>query len=259
MKWQKVRREYETTEITLKLLAEKYDIKLGTLKSRKSREAWSRDATKPKKVASNEIRDVTKKRGAPIGNSNAKGNRGNINAAPPKRNTNAVKHGFFSKYLPQESLDIIEEIQNRSLVDMIWDQIMIQYTAIIRAQRIMFVTDQSDLTKDWKKKKSFMTNNSESEEEEYEIQFAWDKHAAFLNSQSRAMSELRSLIKQFDELTYIYDERRLKLQQMVLNIDKTKAEVDTLKKDADPSDQVVILRDINRVKELIKNGNSRSD
>ena len=54
--WDKVRKEYETTKLTLAALAEKYDVKLGTIKSRKSREGWSRgspkkDATKPKKVA----------------------------------------------------------------------------------------------------------------------------------------------------------------------------------------------------------------
>ncbi|MEH7223868.1 terminase small subunit [Bacillus sp. JJ1566] len=58
MNWEEIKREYESTNITLKALAEKYDIKLGTLKSRKSRERWSRDLTEkdatkqPKKDAS---------------------------------------------------------------------------------------------------------------------------------------------------------------------------------------------------------------
>jgi phage terminase small subunit len=52
--WDEVRKEYETSKVTLAALAEKYDIKIGTLKSRKSREGWSRgspkkDATKSKK------------------------------------------------------------------------------------------------------------------------------------------------------------------------------------------------------------------
>lgn len=60
MNWQIIREEYESSSITLKTLAEKYDIKIGTLKSRKSREGWSReskgatgkkDATKSAKVA----------------------------------------------------------------------------------------------------------------------------------------------------------------------------------------------------------------
>ncbi|WP_272492798.1 MULTISPECIES: terminase small subunit [Peribacillus] len=46
MNWENIRIEYESSNLTLKDLAEKHDIKLGTLKSRKSREGWSRDATK---------------------------------------------------------------------------------------------------------------------------------------------------------------------------------------------------------------------
>jgi phage terminase small subunit len=54
--WDKIRNEYETSADTLATLGKKYNLKLGTLKSRKSREGWSRDptkkdATKTKKVA----------------------------------------------------------------------------------------------------------------------------------------------------------------------------------------------------------------
>ena len=57
MDWKKIRKEYETSSITLKALADKYGIKLGTLKSRKSREKWQKvatlkNATRTKKVAS---------------------------------------------------------------------------------------------------------------------------------------------------------------------------------------------------------------
>lgn len=66
MDWEKIRIEYENSSITLKALAEKHDIKLGTLKSRKSREGWSRgspkkDGTKNKKVATPKKKDATKK------------------------------------------------------------------------------------------------------------------------------------------------------------------------------------------------------
>ncbi|MBG9548338.1 terminase small subunit [Cytobacillus firmus] len=47
--WEEIRQEWETTKITLVALADKYNIKIGTLKSRKSREGWSRGS--PKKVA----------------------------------------------------------------------------------------------------------------------------------------------------------------------------------------------------------------
>lgn len=48
--WKKIRKEYETTKITMKALAEKHDVKYATLRSRKSREKWGEDvATKDKK------------------------------------------------------------------------------------------------------------------------------------------------------------------------------------------------------------------
>ncbi|WP_318767715.1 hypothetical protein [Lactiplantibacillus carotarum] len=45
MDWDEVKHEYETTSATLKSLAEKYQVKATTLRSRKNREHWQR-ATK---------------------------------------------------------------------------------------------------------------------------------------------------------------------------------------------------------------------
>ncbi|MFP6330145.1 phage terminase small subunit [Bacillus subtilis] len=192
-------------------LAEKYGVSVNTIKSWKQRHGWER-----KKGAPSEKSVHTKKGGQP-GNKNAIGN----NGGAPQRNQNAVTHGFFSKFLPEETLEIMEEIQERSPADMIWDQIQIQYAAIIRAQRIMHVQDQDDMTKVLKKEKPGMFGD----EKEWEFQFAWDRHATFLNAQSRAMGELRSLIKQFDQLAHEADERRLKLEQMRLNIEKAKKDI----------------------------------
>ncbi|MCY7983366.1 phage terminase small subunit [Bacillus inaquosorum] len=193
-------------------LAEKYGVSVNTIKSWKQRHGWER-----KKGAPTEKSVHTKKAGAPPGNKNAVGN----NGGAPQRNQNAVTHGFFSKFLPEETLEIMEEIQERSPADMIWDQIQIQYAAILRAQRIMFVQDKDDMTKVLKKEKPGMFGD----EREWEFQFAWDRHATFLNAQSRAMGELRGLIKQFDQLAHEADERRLKLEQMRLNIEKAKKDI----------------------------------
>ncbi|MBU8787125.1 hypothetical protein KM903_12175 [Bacillus glycinifermentans] len=225
-------------------LAEKYGVSVNTIKSWKRRHGWER-----KKGAPSEKSVHTKKAGAPPGNINALGN----NGGAPKGNQNAKTHGFFSKFLPEETLEIMEEIQERSPADMIWDQIQIQYAAILRAQRIMFVQDKDDMAKEMKKAKySYHLENDENgkeqlkqsaDEEEYEIQFAWDRHATFLNAQSRAMGELRSLIKQFDALALEEDERRLKLVQMRLNIEKTKAEVDRLTNNDDDAPFEIIIKD----------------
>ncbi|MEN2467956.1 hypothetical protein AAIB49_18215, partial [Ornithinibacillus sp. JPR2-1] len=73
-----------------------------------------------------------------------------------------------------------------------------------------------------------------------EFQFAWDRQATFLTAQSRAMSELRNLIKQFNDLAHDDDERKLKLELMQLNIDKTKSEIDKLG-DSDKDKPIEIL------------------
>ncbi|MGG3571058.1 phage terminase small subunit [Bacillus gobiensis] len=198
-----------------KEIAEMHGVSINTVKSWKQRHGWVRSKGAPKE------KSVHTKKGGQPGNKNALGNKG---GAAPKGNQNAKSHGFFSKFLPADTLEIMERMNERSAADLIWDQIQIQYAAIIRAQQIMFVESKEDMTKELKKTKE----SDMSSEEEYEIRFAWDKHATFLNAQSRAMSELRSLIKQFNELAHEDDERRLKLEQMRLGIEKTKAEVEKL-------------------------------
>lgn len=211
-----------------KEIAEKYGVTINTVKSWKTRYKWSRDGVRTKQKSVH-----TKKRGGQPGNKNAKGH------GPPRNNQNAVTHGLFSKYIPKETLELMGMLEEKSPADLIWDQIMIQYAAIIRAQKIMFVTGKDEMIKELKKEKTEVEVTGEKEdgeaitvptyvEREYEFQFAWDRHATFLNAQSRAMSELRSLIKQFNEMATEDDERRLKLEHMQAQIDKTKAETEKI-------------------------------
>lgn len=87
--WNKIREEYETTKITLVELAEKYEIKYPTIKSRRQRQGWSKDASKSIKDASLKSKDASnrKTRGAPKGSKNALGNKG---GRAPKGNNNAA-------------------------------------------------------------------------------------------------------------------------------------------------------------------------
>lgn len=126
------------TGMKYKAIAEKYGVSLNTVKSWKKRHGWNRDkgAPSPQQVHPN-------RGGAPPGNQNAAGNKG---GSAPKGNKNAEKHGFYAKYLPAESLEIMEQLQSRAPLDILWDNIMIQYTAIIRAQQIMYVKDRDDST-----------------------------------------------------------------------------------------------------------------
>ncbi|KXH90462.1 MULTISPECIES: phage terminase small subunit [Bacillus] len=174
-----------------------------------------------------------KKPGAPKGNKNAVNNRGgakkgnknaigNSGGAAPLRNGNAATHGLYRKYLPRELYDLKEELEEAIKNDplsILWESIMLQHAQIIHAQRIMFVKDNKDMTKELRKNKL-----SESGfEEEWEIQFAWDKQASFLNAQSKALSTLSALIRDFDRLANIDDERRAKLEFIQVQIDKIKS------------------------------------
>ncbi|WP_077745251.1 phage terminase small subunit, partial [Clostridioides difficile] len=184
---EKVKQDY-LKGMKQKEISAKYDISLNTLKSWIKRYNWSKEKKKGAPI---------NKRGAPFSNKNSVGH------GAPKENKNAEKFGFFSKYLPEETQDLINEIKNKDKFDILWEQITIQYAAIIRAQKIMYVKDKEEMIKEVKKSKvktsdrktEKTSTNSQEEEYEWEFQFAWDRQASFLNAQSRAMSELRSLIK----------------------------------------------------------------
>lgn len=172
----------------------------------------------------------TKKRrpGAPKGNKNALGNRG----GGPPRNDKAVKHGFFRKYFPEDAAEIMEQIETRSPIDILWENIVIQYTAIVRAQRIMYVRDQDDLTRELKRVKDGDTVS----EREWELQYAWDKQANFLQAQSRAMATLQNMISRYEELC----RTDLATEEQRLRIEKLKAEVRAITNEEDKELQIII-------------------
>ncbi|MBP3950327.1 phage terminase small subunit [Bacillus suaedae] len=183
----------------------------------KNQDEWDAQLKGNVTIDNGNVTNQHKKKGAPKHNKNAVGNNG---GSAPKGNSNAVTHGFFRTIFPEdeETMQIVEAIQQKSPVDMIWENIVIKYTAIARAQKLMFVKNQDDTTREIKKMKGLAydpeTEQREPEEIEYELQFAWDKHATFLNAQSRAMGELRSLIKDFLVFSGQDDMRRAQLEKM---------------------------------------------
>ncbi|WP_279621871.1 phage terminase small subunit [Listeria monocytogenes] len=198
-------------------IAKKYDVSLNTVKSWKKRYGWYRDRGAP------ELKGVhTKERGgASNGNKHAVGNKG---GAAPRNNQNALKHGLYSKYMPDETLEIMNSMEEMSAPDLIWNQIQIQYAAIIRAQKIMWVENAEDETK-----VQTQVGFGESGSDKYEYQFAWDKQANFLNAQSRAMSTLSGLIKQFIAIADEQDERKAKLDQIVASTENIQARTALIK------------------------------
>ena len=89
-------------------ISEKLSVPLNTLKSWRKRDKWERGG------ATKEVQPTN--RGAPKGNQNAIGNKGNSRASPPKRNKNAVKTGeyetIFADMLSDEEKDIYSNMND---------------------------------------------------------------------------------------------------------------------------------------------------
>ena len=189
-------------------IASQLNLPEGTVRRWKCTHKWDSERSDR-----NSERSV-KNRGAPAGNQNAVGH------GAPKQNKNAEKYGFFSKYLPEETVSIIQEMPTDPL-DILWDQVQIAYAAIIRAQSIMYVRDQKDvtITKIGHKDGETVT------EERWEVQQAWDKQGNFLQAQARAQKTLEGLIKQYDELLHknwelASEEQKARIAQLRAQTDK---------------------------------------
>jgi uncharacterized protein YjcR len=185
---ERVGKAHELFKSGLKLIeiASQLDLPEGTVRSWKNRYKWNATLQSDK-------RNVAKRnKGGQPGNKNAINNDGGA----PVKNDNAVKHGLFEKYLPQETLDIVNNMSLNPL-DILWDQIQIAYAAIVRAQKLSYVRDQEDNTiirSGYKDGKIIG--------EDFLVQTAIDKHSKFMQAQARAQGELRSMIKQYDEMLH---------------------------------------------------------
>lgn len=202
-------------------IANQLDLPEGTVRRWKCTHKWDNERSEKKGERSK------RKRGGQPGNHNATG---------PPGNKNAEKYGFFSKYLPDETREIFYAIEDADPLDLLWHQIQIAYAAIIRAQRIAYVKDQQDKTVDKVEEKSGNVIG-----ERWEVQQAWDKQSSFLKAQARAQGELRSMIKQYDEMLH---------KNWDLATEEQKTRIETMKQKSmgmdDEDDGVVIINDAPR-------------
>lgn len=149
---------------------------------------------------------------------------GGCSTGPKKYNAgkNGERNGLFAKYLPDETMEIVNGIKDLNSETILWDNIKIQYAAILRAQTIMEVKSKKDLVKELK---SFKELPNGMTQEEFEIQFAWDRQERFLNSQARAMTNLTNMISKYEELI----NKHITTEEQILKVKKLKVEIDTLK------------------------------
>src|SRR5690625_5197339 len=155
---------------------------------------------------------------------------GKSTGAPPekmKKNSNARTHCLFAKYLPDETLEIMDSINDINPLDILWTNIKMQFASIIRAQQIMFVENKDDHTTFKTKERS----DDFADETQVEVHASWDKQATFMNSLSRSMAELRNMLKQYVELSTHDGDRLLEIKRMQSQIDKTNAEIEQINKE----------------------------
>lgn len=209
----------------LKDIASRLEVPEGTVRRWKNTYKWNSERSDKKANV--------RKRGGQIGNKNAVGG----NQSAPLRNHNAEKFGFFRKYLPEETVSIIEEMPKDPL-DILWDQIQIAYAAIIRAQKIMYVKDKEDKTIERIEEKDGNVCG-----ERWEVQQAWDKHGNFLQAQARAQKTLESMINKYDDL--LHKNWELATEEQRARIERIKADTERIKggEQASTEDKVAKLFD----------------
>ena len=170
----------------LKDIAAELGVSETQVRKWKNQDKWNGNVT-------NQVKgNVTKRRrGGQPGNKNAVGH------GAPKGNQNATKHGLFSRYLPADTREIFFSLDSEDPLDLLWDQIKLAYTAIVRAQQIMHVEDRGDKTVE-----KVGDSKGKIISEKWEVQQAWDKQASFLQAQAKAQKELTGMIKQYEELLH---------------------------------------------------------
>ena len=192
--------------IELVEIAERLGVSAGTVRGWKSKDKWE-----PKIKGTFQKKNTERSknpRGAPKGSKNALGH------GAPEGNTNALKHGLFAKYLPQEVYEIAQELSDKQPIDILWENITLTYANLLHAQRILFVQDVEDSN-------TFVTSEGKAGVG-YEHHTAWDKQGKALAAIARAQSELKGMIKTYDELTrspLVTEEQRLRIDNLKAQLD----------------------------------------
>jgi phage terminase small subunit len=171
---------------------------------------------KERNITEWKVKDLWKEKynpegGAPFGNKNAIKNTGGA----PKKNVNSFKYGKYTSRIPLAIKNIMEELDIEDPLEKLWRSICLQEARVIYMQDIMHVEDRDDMTKELKK----TVEGDKMSSEEFEIQFAWDKEANLINTQSKGLNTLAKLIKQYDDMVHanwniVTEEQKLRVEKL---------------------------------------------
>jgi uncharacterized protein YjcR len=279
--WDDIRKEWETSKITLKALAEKHGIKLGTLKSRKSREKWAagnslnKDATNNKKVATQDKKDATRKRGAPKGNKNAVGNdggapkgnrnaKGNRGGRPALGNKNAVTTGEYETimwdYLDDDEKELFESIETAPLyqIDIKIRELSLRERRMMKRIRALedgLTEKERRVLQELKNSKDIHVIEKDGIQMNVPVPVSalvvteveeteYRKIDDILNLEealTRVTNQLVRAIKQKHDMDKAYDKHPLELELLEANIDRVRAETDVIEEQGDDEKPIEIV------------------
>ena len=96
--------------------------------------------------------------------------------------------------LPKQTAQIMSVIEQSSAVEILWQNILLQYAAIIRAQQLMYVESENILSIEKRR-----LEENESSASEWENITPWDRYKTFLDTQSKAMNVLTNMLNKFED------------------------------------------------------------
>lgn len=169
--------------------------------------------------------------GAPKGNLNAKGNKGNKNSkGAPKGNTNAIKHGFYmddDKYiekmkdiLPKSLINTMSKLKDESHIDKLYRNILMLDAKIANAYRIIEVKDNQDHTKEIKKQDDDFI--------EYEVLFAIEKESKAGTAIAKMKDTLCKMLKTYNDLLDD-EEKKVRIKKIKQDTAYLKAKTEQIK------------------------------
>lgn len=148
-------------------------------------------------------------------------------------------HGLRAKQFPEEVYEMAKELKELGItpLEMMWDAIRLQWMAIIRAQKLMYVEDAEDHTKTLVSQSTGATTS-----EKYKVQLAEEKQARFLITQSNAIDALGKMLKQYRHMLTVGG---LEKTEQELKVELLRAQVKALTgEDVELEDMEDILADV---------------
>lgn len=247
----------------LKDIAQELGVSDSQIRKWKSLDKWGDDL---KSNVTNRKSNVTNKGGAPTGNKNAIGNKGNSRASPPKGNKNALKTGeyetIFAEYLSDEEKGIYQSITDDPFFVMSEEVRLLK----IRQRRMMQrITDaeaglnekEQEMLYELRGRKTLIESKKSGKKVEVEVpdlvltemkEHSFRKINDVLlieDALTRVSNTLQKAIKQLNELSIT--EQRLELMRAQTDHTKAQTTKALINKDGDENDGGTVINIIDDI------------